>query len=122
MRQSSEPVMGGGEKFGYGVRKFMFSQAHKQAANERIAMKKILAGCRGCSVCRLPRAMYVCPEKCPKGMANGPCGGSRPSGACELAGQGECVHLKIARAAVWHNDVDMLEEGCLAQSPRFEKK
>lgn len=122
MRHSGDPVVGGWEKFGYAVREFMFAQAHEQAPNERIAMKKMLAGCRSCSVCRLPMTMYVCPEKCPKGMANGPCGGTRPNGDCELPGQGECVHLRIARTAVWRNEVDMLEDGCLEQSPRFEKK
>lgn len=122
MRHSGEAVVDGWEKFGYALREFMFSQAHEQAPNERIALKKLLAGCRSCSVCRLPKSMYMCPEKCPKGLANGPCGGTRPNGDCELAGQGECVHLKIARTAVWRNDVDLLEEGCLEQSPRFEKK
>ncbi len=113
--------MSGLEKMGYAMREFMFAQSHEQAPNDRIALKKLLAGCRGCSTCRLPLTMYVCPEKCPKGLANGPCGGSRPGGDCELAGQGECVHLRIARTAVWRNEVDMLEDGCISQAIRAVK-
>lgn len=59
--------------------------------------KERLVGCRMCGYCRLPHTMYVCPETCPKGLANGPCGGTR-DGICEF-GHRECVHNAIYRAA-----------------------
>jgi methylenetetrahydrofolate reductase (NADPH) len=54
------------------------------------AVKAPLVGCESCGFCRLPYTAYVCPETCPKGLANGPCGGTR-EGLCEF-GDRECVH------------------------------
>jgi methylenetetrahydrofolate reductase (NADPH) len=61
------------------------------------ALKGPLVGCRRCGFCRLPATAYVCPETCPKGLANGPCGGSR-DGRCEVADH-ECIHNRIYRLA-----------------------
>lgn len=57
-------------------------------------------GCQTCGFCRLPYTMYVCPETCPKGLANGPCGGTTDN-ACEF-GDRECIHnrkYRLAKAA-----------------------
>ena len=79
------------------ARRFFFPEANLQAPGERRWLKKLLAGCPGCDDCRLVQCQYHCPELCPKGLANGPCGGVRDNGCCE-AGNFECVHLKI-----WHD-------------------
>jgi methylenetetrahydrofolate reductase (NADPH) len=76
------------------------------AALER-AVKGPLVGCRRCGFCRLPATAYVCPETCPKGLANGPCGGSR-DGRCEVAAH-ECVHHRIYRLAKAAGRLDDLE-------------
>lgn len=63
-------------------------------------VKAPLFGCQVCGFCRLPDTFYVCPETCPKGLANGPCGGS-DGNLCE-AGDRECVHAlryRLAREA-----------------------
>ncbi|MGH2470036.1 MAG: methylenetetrahydrofolate reductase C-terminal domain-containing protein, partial [Chloroflexota bacterium] len=52
--------------------------------------KEPLVGCRSCGFCRLPYTQYVCPETCPKGLANGPCGGTS-NNRCEF-GDRECIH------------------------------
>ena len=54
------------------------------------ATKEPLVGCRTCGFCRLPYTQYVCPETCPKGLANGPCGGTNDN-RCEF-GDRECIH------------------------------
>ncbi len=118
MRHARDMKLGTWAKAGHNLREFLFAQANEQAPNEHYTLKKLLAGCHGCSVCRLPQTMFICPEKCSKGLANGPCGGSRPNGACEIDVLKECIHHRIARYAVWRNDVDILEEGCIPQSPR----
>lgn len=63
-------------------------------------VKGPIVGCETCGFCRLPYTMYVCPETCPKGLANGPCGGTSEN-ACEF-GDRECVHnrkYRVAKAA-----------------------
>jgi methylenetetrahydrofolate reductase (NADPH) len=63
-------------------------------------VKRPLVGCDTCGSCRLQETLYVCPETCPKGLANGPCGGTRLN-RCEF-GDRECVHsvkYRIAKSA-----------------------
>lgn len=64
------------------------------------AVKRPLVGCDTCGSCRLQDTFYICPETCPKGLANGPCGGTRLN-RCEFADR-ECVHsvkYRIAKSA-----------------------
>jgi methylenetetrahydrofolate reductase (NADH) len=93
----------------YHIRKFMFPHANRQGASERFIVKKVFAGCRHCSHCRLPLTRFVCPETCPKGMANGPCGSSRRFGECELGGM-ECIHNRIFRLSSHYKSLHELEE------------
>ncbi len=63
-------------------------------------IKGPLFGCESCGMCRLAATQYVCPETCPKGLANGPCGGT-DNNRCEF-GDRECIHsgkYRIARDA-----------------------
>ena len=63
------------------------------------AIKRPLLGCDTCGMCRLAATQYVCPETCPKGLANGACGGTTEN-RCEF-GDRECIHsvkYRIARA------------------------
>lgn len=61
------------------------------------AIKEPLLGCQGCGFCRLPHTAYVCPETCPKGLANGPCGGTQDN-MCEF-GDRECIYSQIYRVS-----------------------
>lgn len=62
-----------------------------------LRVKQPLVGCQTCGFCRLPHTAYVCPETCPKGLANGPCGGTTDN-LCEF-GDRECIHNKKYRIA-----------------------
>jgi len=56
-------------------------------------VKGALFGCRMCGNCILRETAYICPMTCPKGMRNGPCGGSTPE-ACEVDPSRPCTwHL-----------------------------
>jgi len=68
-------------------------------------VKEPLVGCQSCGFCRLPYTSYVCPETCPKGLANGPCGGTSDN-VCEF-GDRKCIHNKKYRIA---RDTGRLEE------------
>jgi methylenetetrahydrofolate reductase (NADPH) len=78
-------------------------------------IKEPLVGCQMCGHCRLPETFYVCPETCPKGLANGPCGGSSAN-ICE-AGERECVHSVLYRLAKTSGRLDDLERALVAPVP-----
>jgi hypothetical protein len=48
------------------------------------AVKKPVFGCRMCGQCVLHSTGMTCPMNCPKTLRNGPCGGVRPDGNCEV--------------------------------------
>jgi hypothetical protein len=56
-------------------------------------VKGALFGCRMCAQCALPRTAYACPMTCPKELRNGPCGGVRLNGDCEVYPGVRCVWL-----------------------------
>jgi methylenetetrahydrofolate reductase (NADPH) len=70
-------------------------------------LKKPIVGCDTCGFCRLPHTMFVCPETCPKGLANGPCGGTSDN-MCEF-GDRECIHNHKYRLAKMTRRTDELE-------------
>ena len=66
------------------------------SALERIehAVKAPLFGCQMCGQCVLHSTGLTCPMNCPKQLRNGPCGGVRPDGSCEVDPSMRCVWLK----------------------------
>jgi hypothetical protein len=50
--------------------------------------------CRMCGQCILHSTGMTCPMTCPKTMRNGPCGGVRPDGHCEVKPDMPCVWLE----------------------------
>ncbi len=75
------------------------------------AVKRPLVGCDTCGSCRLQDTLYVCPETCPKGLANGPCGGTRLN-RCEFADR-ECVHSVKYRIAKSADQLPVLAENLI---------
>lgn len=71
--------------------------AGKALARVEAAVKGSWVGCQMCGSCRLPHTFLVCPETCPKGLANGPCGGT-DGNTCEF-GDRECIHARVYRLA-----------------------
>lgn len=53
--------------------------------------KKITFDCRMCGQCILSETGLSCPMNCPKELRNGPCGGVRPDGGCEIKPDMPCV-------------------------------
>ena len=111
-RDFGEPEISSGEKFAFRLRRFLFENADKQRADSGRLLKRLFASCRGCSNCRLPRTQFVCTEGCPKRLPNGPCGGVKPYGNCEIA-PGECIHSRILRLSYWNESMQTLEDDIL---------
>ena len=58
------------------------------------AVKGPVFGCQMCGQCVLHSTGLTCPMTCPKRLRNGPCGGVRPDGHCEVVPEMECVWVK----------------------------
>lgn len=54
-------------------------------------VKGLLFDCQMCGQCILSDTGMSCPMNCPKQMRNGPCGGVRPDGKCEVKPEMACV-------------------------------
>ena len=69
------------------------------AALER-SVKGLLFDCRMCGQCILSSTGMSCPMNCPKSLRNGPCGGVRANGNCEVRPDMKCVwYLAVAGSA-----------------------
>jgi hypothetical protein len=62
-------------------------------AAERVS-KVPLFDCRMCGQCVLHMTGMTCPMTCPKELRNGPCGGVRPDGRCEVKPEMTCVWVE----------------------------
>lgn len=63
-------------------------------ATIEVAIKSPLFGCRMCGNCLLQETAFICPMECPKGLRNGPCGGSTPE-RCYVDESRPCIWYKI---------------------------
>lgn len=68
-----------------------------RAPEERV--KRWIFDCRSCGQCVLHDTGMTCPMTCPKEIRNGPCGGVRPDGGCEVAPEMPCVWALAVRRA-----------------------
>lgn len=57
-------------------------------------LKRFFFDCQECGQCVLSQTGMACPMNCPKQMRNGPCGGVRPDGHCEVEPGMRCVWIE----------------------------
>jgi hypothetical protein len=57
-------------------------------------VKGFLFDCRMCGQCALSSTGMSCPMNCPKQLRNGPCGGVRANGNCEVEPDMPCVWVQ----------------------------
>ena len=55
--------------------------------------------CQRCGECILSHTAFICSQRCPKRMRNGPCGGTRENGNCEVYPDRKCVWYRIHKRA-----------------------
>jgi methylenetetrahydrofolate reductase (NADPH) len=73
---------------------------HKSSLPQRVLeglerlIKGPMFGCRMCGNCLLQETAFICPMECPKGLRNGPCGGSTEE-FCYVDPSRPCVWFKI---------------------------
>ncbi len=56
--------------------------------------KGLLFDCKMCGNCVLSSTGMTCPMNCPKTIRNGPCGGVRENGNCEVKPEMRCVWVE----------------------------
>lgn len=56
--------------------------------------KGAIFNCKMCGQCVLHSTGMTCPMNCPKNLRNGPCGGVRTNGHCEIIPEMRCVWLE----------------------------
>jgi hypothetical protein len=56
--------------------------------------KGSIFNCQDCAQCILHYTGMTCPMNCPKQLRNGPCGGVRLNGKCEVKPEMDCVWVK----------------------------
>ena len=61
--------------------------------------KKLIFRCQDCGQCVLSQNAFTCCMRCPKQIRNGPCGGTRPNGRCEVYPNRACIWWLIHRRA-----------------------
>lgn len=68
-----------------------YARLERPVAAAEHAIKGLLFDCRMCGQCVLSSTGMSCPMNCPKSLRNGPCGGVRPDGFCEVVPTMRCV-------------------------------
>ena len=63
-----------------------------------------------CGMCTLSATGMVCPMNCPKQLRNGPCGGVRQDGSCEIHPDMHCVWLDIINGSRRLGKLDELNQ------------
>jgi hypothetical protein len=75
--------------------------------------KQVVFDCRMCGQCILHETGLTCPMRCPKNERNGPCGGVRPNGNCEVFPDKPCVWVqgieRAQRLPLWRRHIHHLQ-------------
>jgi hypothetical protein len=71
-----------------------YERLERPVATVEQAVKGLLFDCRMCGQCILSSTGMSCPMNCPKSLRNGPCGGVRANGNCEIIEDMPCVWVQ----------------------------
>jgi hypothetical protein len=75
-------------------RRLGYERLERPVARAEKAIKGLLFDCQMCGQCALSDTGMACPMNCPKTMRNGPCGGVRVDGHCEVIPTMRCVWVE----------------------------
>jgi hypothetical protein len=77
-------------------------------------LKEAVWDCRMCGQCILHSTGLSCPMRCPKNLRNGPCGGVRANGNCEVYPDKRCVWVEAwegsRRLPVFKDHIEHLQK------------
>lgn len=75
-------------------RTFGYSRVEQPVRWVERQVKGVLFDCQMCGQCMLSSSGMSCPMNCPKQLRNGPCGGVRENGHCEVKPEMRCVWVE----------------------------
>jgi len=79
--------------------------------------------CGACGDCFLDRTGGVCPiVRCAKGLLNGPCGGTRKGGKCEIDPEKDCAWVLIYRRLEKQGRLDVMRKYYAPKNYRAVKR
>ncbi len=81
------------------LRRIGYDRAERVIRPVERATKRLLFDCHMCGQCVLSSTGMSCPMNCPKTLRNGPCGGVRPGGFCEVKPDMRCVWVEAWEGA-----------------------
>ena len=74
------------------------------------AIKGLMFDCQMCGKCALSSTGMSCPMNCPKSIRNGPCGGVRLDGHCEVKPEMRCVWVEAWRGSQQMRDSQAIHQ------------
>ncbi len=80
-------------------RRIGYERVEKPVATIEHIVKGFLFDCQMCGQCALSSTGMSCPMNCPKTLRNGPCGGVREDGSCEINSRMRCVWVEAVDGA-----------------------
>ena len=101
-----------------GLRGVMGSRIDRPVTAIERAAKGFMFDCKMCGDCQLSRTGMSCPMKCPKTLRNGPCGGVRENGMCEVKPAMRCVWAEAWAGAERMQHGDAIKEVSFAVDTR----
>ncbi|HUX47783.1 MAG TPA: methylenetetrahydrofolate reductase C-terminal domain-containing protein [Dehalococcoidia bacterium] len=79
--------------------------------------------CGACGDCFLDRTGGICPVvRCAKGLLNGPCGGTRKGGKCEIDPEKDCAWVLIYRRLEKQDRLDLMRQYYMPKNFRAVKR
>lgn len=81
------------------LRRIGYERLERPVAAAERTIKGLMFDCRMCGQCVLSQTGMSCPMNCPKSLRNGPCGGVRQNGMCEVDPAMRCVWLAACEGA-----------------------
>jgi len=76
------------------IERIGYQRLEKPVAVVEKGIKGVLFDCQMCGQCVLGKTGMSCPMNCPKSIRNGPCGGVRADGYCEVKPEMRCVWVE----------------------------
>jgi hypothetical protein len=85
-------------------RRIGYRRLEKPVAALEKLVKGTLFDCQMCGQCALSSTGMSCPMNCPKTLRNGPCGGVRANGQCEVKPEMRCVWMEAVAGSARMRD------------------
>jgi len=86
-----------------------YQRVEKPVAAIEKTVKGLLFDCQMCGQCVLSSTGMSCPMNCPKTIRNGPCGGVRDNGMCEVKPDMRCVWVEAVAGSQRMKKTDIKE-------------